>query len=179
MTYDYLFPCNKRNPWLRQYADRHYSAPKSFVGRSICYLICDIDECYGAIAGGSATRWLVGRDKIVSDDIPLENIVNNIFFHIEPPYPERNFAKKILAQFRKQIEIDWLEKYGDKVLAFETLVELPRTGEVYKRDKWLEVGETKGFTCKREGGQGTDSWTGKRVWNTTELRPKRVFVRLP
>lgn len=54
---------------------------------------------------------------------------------------------------------------GDYVLAFETLVELPRTGELYKRSGFVETGITKGFTCKRTAGFGTDSRTGKRTWD--------------
>lgn len=113
----------------------------------------------------------------------LNNLINNIFFHtekIDDKYPERNFSQKVLAKFRTTIERDWETKYGDIVVGFESLIELPRTGECYRRDGWTEVGMTKGFTCKRVAGKGTDSWTGKRVWNTDlgSLRPKRVFVKL-
>lgn len=86
-------------------------------------------------------------------------------------------AQKTLALFRSTVCTDWFERYGNVVRGFESLVELPRTGEVYRRDGWVEVGITKGQTCKRVAGKGTDSWTGKRVWDTKNLRPKRVFVR--
>lgn len=33
------------------------------------------------------------------------------------------------------------------------------------------------YTSDGTGGVGTDSWTGKRVWDTENLRPKLVFVR--
>lgn len=73
---------------------------------------------------------------------------------------------------------DWLEKYDDIVIGFESLVELPRSGELYQRDGWSLVGETKGYTCKRVGGlPRKDRWSGTRIWNTTELRPKLVFCR--
>jgi len=128
---------------------------------------------------------IAGRDEFFrlqkdSKSSQIQRIVNNIFFHIQPlndRYPLRNFAQNVLARFREQIAIDWNKKYKESIIGFETLVELPRTGEVYKRDGWTEVGQTIGYTCKRVAGKGTDSWTGKRVWNTTELRPKRVFCR--
>lgn len=82
----------------------------------------------------------------------------------------------MLREYRKTIEADWKQKYGDDVLWHETLVELPRTGDCYKKDGWRLVGQTKGYTCKRIAGNGTDSWTGKRVWDTENLRPKLVFV---
>lgn len=75
----------------------------------------------------------------------------------------------------QQIQIDWFAKYQQSLLGLESLVELPRTGNLYLRSGWSEVGVTKGYTCKRVAGIGTDSWSGKRIWNTTELRPKRVF----
>lgn len=153
----------------------HYSHPKGFVGRNICYAVLHDGIYYGGIVAGSATRFLPGRGSV-----SLNNWVNNIFFHIEPfhgSYPYRNFAQSVLKTFRNVAAKDWHDKYGDSVHGFETLVEIPRTGEVYRRDGWVQVGVTKGYTCKREGGKGTDAWSGKRVWDTQNLRPKLVFIR--
>lgn len=153
----------------------HYSEPMGFVGRSICYAIICGGMCYGSIAGGSATRYLPGREIVGK----LNNGVNNIFFHVEKRdgrYPLRNFTSQVLRLYRETIEKHWWNKFKDEVLWHETLVEPPRTGECYKRDGWKLVGTTKGFTCKRVSGKGTDSWTGKRVWDTKNLRPKLVFV---
>jgi hypothetical protein len=166
----------------------HYSKPRGFVGRNICYAITVHGVYYGAIVGGSATLHLVGRDAFFGIEksakkLALRSIVNNIFFHVEKVdgrYPTRNMVPLVLKMFRERIAQDWQEKYGDLVAGFESLIELPRTGESYKRDGWTEVGVTEGNTCKRISGKGrhrTDSWTGQRVWDTKNLRPKRVFVR--
>lgn len=165
----------------------HYSQPKGFVGRNIVYLIMYDDIYYGSIVGGSATKHLPGRNKYFDNMVwktgigyTLNNIVNNIFFHIEPingKYPERNFSQKVLNMFQDKIKEDWFLRYGDKVFGFETLVELPRTGEIYIRNGFKLVGQTKGFTCKRVAGKGTDDWSGKRVWDTVNLRPKLVLVK--
>lgn len=164
----------------------HYSQPKGFVGRSICYKIYYNNVYYGAIVGGSATRFLPGRNEYFQSyykNCSLENIVNNLFFHIEPKtnkYPLRNFAQKILDLFQKLIKIDWWNKYNDLVLGFETLIQLPRTGEIYIRNNWINVGTTVGYTCKRiadTNNSGTDNWSGKRVWNTIDLKPKLVFCK--
>ncbi len=174
----YLKPIKRTYPLLLRDMEVHYSQPKGFVGRNICYAVYSGWDYYGAIVGGSTPTHLPGRKT----KFPLNNIVNNLFFHIEKKngkYPCRNFAEKVLERWRHTIQEDWEEKYGDRVLLFETLVELPRTGECYKRDEWEEVGLTKGFTCKRIGGIGTDSWSGQRVWDTENLRPKRVFRRFP
>ena len=161
----------------------HYSQPGGFVGRSICYLIYHQDTLYGAIVAGSSTKHLPGRhDALGTDHLCLNNIINNTFYHIDRPasgYPLRNFATRVIQQWRSLAQARWQEKYGDPVVGFETLVEPPRTGECYLRDGWTLVGKTKGFTCKRTGGKGTDSWGGRRVWNedSDQLRPKLVLVR--
>jgi len=165
----------RTNPRLLAMMSIHYSQPKGFVGRNICYLIFVSGVCYGAIVGGSATKFLPNRQILSS----LNNGVNNIFFHIERQngrYPCRWFAPKVLEAYRRIIEMDWFLKYEDSALWHETLVELPRTGECYRRDGWTLIGQTKGYTCKRGAGKGTDSWSGKRVWDTVNLRPKLVFT---
>lgn len=159
----------------------HYSQPKGFVGRNICYEISYGDKVYGHIVAGSATLHLAGRNEFMANkNYTLNSVVNNIFYHVEPRegYPMRNFTVACLSLFRKTVSVDWETKYGDVVLAFESLVQLPRTGEVYRRDGWTLVGQTIGYTCKRVAGNGTDSWSGKRIWNTKELKPKHVFMKL-
>lgn len=157
----------------------HYSHPKGFVGRSLCYAIFWDREYLGHIVGGSATRHLPGRNEFLSISInELNRVINNIFYNISPPetgYPCRNFTSFVVKRWQKQVERDWVLKYGDEVVGFETLVEKPRKGTLYKRAGWKVVGETKGYTCKRVGGKGTDGWGGKRVWNTEKLRPKWVL----
>lgn len=173
----------RTQPELLTHMSAHYSQPKGFVGRNICYSILYDGKIYGSIVGGSATRFLPGRQNFLQNnniECGLNNIVNNIFFHVNPKengYPIRNFTTEVLKLFRKTIKIRWEDKYQNEVKLFETLVELPRSGHIYQRDKWLCVGETKGFTCKRTAGKGTDSWSGKRVWDTQNLRPKLVFLR--
>ena len=161
----------------------HYSQPKGFVGRNICYAILFDGVRYGSIVAGSSTLHLPGRFEFLGlDRSHLNNIINNIFFHVEKignKYPTRCFTEKCLKLFRKQSVEDWKEKYGDEVLGFESLIELPRTGACYIADGWHKVGITKGFTCKRTGGNGSDSWGGKRVWSKDMLRPKLVFCRKP
>jgi len=159
----------------------HYSQPKGFVGRSICYAILWDNTYYGHIVAGSSTLHLPGRNEffeITKEN--LNNVVNNIFYSISPVlnrYPRRNFTTYVVQQWRERVKIDWKNKYGDSVFGYETLIELPRTGELYRRDGWQEVGMTKGYTCKRVAGTSTDSWSGKRVWNTENLRPKYVLCR--
>lgn len=162
--------------------ETHYSQPKGFVGRNICYAVFYDSIYYGHIVAGSASRFLPNRNEFLG--ITIENlncVINNIFFNVSPPngcsYPIRNFTSFVVKSFVEQSKKDWKSKYGDVCVGFETLVERPRTGTLYLRAGWTLIGETKGFTCKRTAGKGTDDWTGKRVWNTNpdELRPKIVL----
>lgn len=157
----------------------HYSKPKGFVGRNLCYAIYYGNVYYGHIVGGSSTRFLKGRHEFLgTDGKQLNNIINNIFYHVEKvngEYPIRNFVTEIIKKWVPLVQSDWELKYKDKVLGFETLIELPRTGECYRRAGWTKVGETIGFTCKRVAGKGTDNWSGKRVWDTENLKPKLVY----
>jgi len=183
-----LQPIKRTDPRILANMAVHYSQPKGFVGRNICYAITYDGLYYGSIVGGSATLHLPGRDAFfgrgAERESNLNQIVNNIFYHVDKvdgKYPLRWFTVAVLAAFRVQVVIDWKTRYGDDVIGFESLVELPRTGECYKRDGWTLVGQTVGYTCKRVAGQSTDAWTGRRVWNTNpdQLRPKLVFVRRP
>jgi hypothetical protein len=162
----------------------HYSQPKGFVGRQLFYRIESEGVCYGYIAFGSATRHLPGRGVWIDvREFPeaLNHGCNNVFYHVEKQngkYPFRNFTVAVLLAAERRAIDDWLCQYGDAVWWFESLVELPRTGMVYLGAGYEEIGLTKGFTCKRVAGKGSDSWSGKRVWNTTDLRPKRVFFKI-
>lgn len=164
--------------------ENHYSKPKGFVGRNICYAIFYDSIYYGHIVAGSATRFLPNRNEFLGITIKeLNCVINNIFFNVSKvnnKYPMRNFTSSIIKLFVSQAAKDWLIKYGDKCVGFETLVEKPRTGELYLRAGWKCIGETKGYTCKRIAGISSDSYSGKRVWNTdpAELRPKKVLCYL-
>lgn len=164
----------------------HYSKPKGFVGRNICLAVMFDNVYYGHIVFGSATRFLPGRNEALEIELDsINNVANNIFYNIskvDGKYPVRNFTSFVLKNCCDLITALWYEKYHDVLQGFETLVELPRTGELYLRAGWEIVGQTKGYTCKRVSGIGTDNWTGRRVWNTNidQLRPKVVLIyKLP
>jgi len=168
---------------LLELMKKHYSKPKGFVGRNICYAIYYDNIYYGHIVGGSCTLNLPNRNNFFKiNKSKYNNIINNIFYHIEKnknKYPLRNFTTKVLKFWRKKIQEDWFKKYNDKVIGFESLIEPPRTADLYKKDKWVYLGKTKGFTCKRIPGKENGVFIyGKRVWDYNNLRPKLVYARL-
>lgn len=112
---------------------RHYSQPKGFVGRNICYAITYGEIYYGHIVSGSATRFLPGRHEFLgTTHADLNRIINNTYFHVERVggrYPSRNFTQSVIELWASVCHKDWLGKYGNDVIGLESLVELPRTGE--------------------------------------------------
>ena len=166
---------------LKKLMQIHYSQPKGFVGRNICYAIMHDNNYYGHIIGGSCTLNLPGRNEFFEiDKSSYTKIINNIFYHIRKvnnSYPMRNFTTKVLQAWRESMEKDWKSKYGDSVLGFESLIEPPRTAELYKKHKWTYLGKTKGYTCKRVSGEQEEKFSGKRVWDYSNLRPKLVYAR--
>lgn len=173
----------RTDPRLLTRMENHYSKPRGFVGRNICYAIYYDNIYYGHIVGGSATLHLPGRNEFFGiDKQKLNNVVNNIFYNVSIPtnkikYPIRNFTTKVILEFENHIVQDWKQKYNDNVIGLETLIELPRTGDLYIKAQWNIIGQTKGYTCKRTAGIGTDNWSGKRIWNKTILKPKLVLAK--
>lgn len=163
----------------------HYSKPKGFVGRNICYAIYYNNIYCGHIVFGSCTLHLPGRKELISG-LSKNNGVNNLFFNVSIPdgyvkYPIRNFTTKVLMIGEELVKKRWKEKYGDDVLWFESLVQPPRKGYLYLKAKYKLIGITKGFTCKRGPNESekSDGWGGKRVWDksTDNLQPKLVFFK--
>lgn len=175
-----LVRTKRTDPRLLEIMPRHYSAPKGFVGRNLCYAVLYDGVYYGHTVAGSATLHLPGRTEFFGPEFQINQVANNTFFHVEKQqgrYPVRCFVEKVVKAWELQVATDWPQTYQDPLQGFETLVELPRTGACYLAAGWTLVGQTKGYTCKRSGGQGTDSWTGRRVWDTKNLRPKLVFCK--
>ena len=90
--------------------ENHYSRPKGFVGRNICYAIFYDSIYYGHIVAGSAIRFLPGRNEYLGITIKeLNKVINNIFFNVSPPnsgsYPIRNFTPSVVKLFVNQWDI--------------------------------------------------------------------------
>ena len=58
-----LEPIKRTDPRILANMAIHYSQPKGFVGRNICYAVTHDGLYYGSIVGGSATLHLPGRDE--------------------------------------------------------------------------------------------------------------------
>jgi len=100
--------------------ETHYSQPKGFVGRSICYAVFYNSRYYGHIIAGSATRFLPGRNEFLGISLDTLNLaINNIFFNVSPvdnKYPIRNFTTEVVKLFVRTARIDWKIKYENSYI---------------------------------------------------------------
>jgi hypothetical protein len=85
-------------------------------------------------------------------------------------------ATDVLKLFRKVVINDWLKEYGDCVRAFETLVEPPRWGGIYKLDGWKKIGMTAGLGARRPEGHGTAGKSSTGVRKIIRVPKKIVWV---
>ena len=100
----------RTDPNLLELMKIHYSHPKGFVGRNLCYAIYWNEEYFGHIVGGSATRFLPGRNEFLGIEIKdLNRVINNIFYHVFPVNnkfkstsvnPDRVVVKMVLADIK-------------------------------------------------------------------------------
>lgn len=152
-----LIKCKRTHPDYQVIRDRHYVANKGCHGQQIHYLIeYGARGIVGIISGASSVYAVKSRDLFFglnkdNKRIALNSIINNVVFRLE--YHEKNLGTQILSMWRKQISIDWEERYKVKVHGFETFVveEETRKGCMYKADNWIYVGDTAGSTKSHKG----------------------------
>jgi len=163
-----LLRVKKSHPLFSKWFFEHYPKSKGIVGRQLNYLIYYNREPCGIISATSpplnyklfADFFGVGEEK---------KYLNNSVFRIVKS-PIKNFATRVLKIFRRRVFKDYLEVYGDVLYGLVTFVEKPRTGNIYKADNWVLLGETKGIEVRRRG----ENWLTKQYKKTG--KKKLVFA---
>lgn len=170
-----LYRCDRTNSAYQDIRNRHYVPNNGAVGQQIHYLIYLGRDIVGIISGGSAAYAVGCRDEyfgINKDNrrIALNGIVDNTVFRLEKNLP--NLGTQILAMWRKQIAVDWEDRYGVKVCGFETFIveESWRKGSMYKADNWTYVGETQGSTKFHQHGV-------EKKFERREVEKKLVYCK--
>jgi len=160
------------DPRYWEYRKRHYvpiNGKGGCYGRQIHYLIFVDEKQVGIISGASPAMQVKPRDEFFG--IPhsskdkekwknmLNSIIDNVLFRLEVDTPHPNLASQILAKWRRQCAVDWISRYGGKVIGFETFVDgddertgVQRGGVCYKADNWTFVGQTQGSAKAHESG---------------------------
>ena len=139
---------NKRwRSYIEQYHTLGYTREK---GVGLRYFIISSGAELGCMQFSSAAWSLEGRDKWIGwskDDktANLRLIANNTRYLILPWVRVANLASKALGMAARNIQVDWLRKYGYAPAMLETFVDSSLyRGTCYKAANWIQVGETKG-----------------------------------
>jgi len=158
-----------KNSYIQMLWREHYVESKGTVGRQFHYIVYLDRKAVGGISAGSAIFAHKKRDTFlqvekVEKDRGLRNIVNNTMFRLTRPSKDMPLATDVLKLWQERVSKDWFEKFGDVVRCFETLVEPPRWGGIYRLDGWKRIGKTAGLGARRPEGHGTHgkNSTGKR-----------------
>lgn len=172
----------------------HGYKPKSdYVGRQLNYVIYMDDLPIGTIGLGSPALLLPARDEYVGwgrdmtyrPESPkwgnLQKVANNWRFTLKPNLP-KNTGSKCLSILLRKARNDWPEKYGERLVLLETLVEPPYTGRVYEASGWIYVGNTSGYESKRPDGSSVPFGSKKHDGLFSKLlrkggEPKRVYLK--
>lgn len=148
--------CKRTHPEYQSIRDRHYVANRGCHGQQLHYLIKLNGAIVGIISGASSVWAVKCRDEffgLTKDNKRkgLPSIINNVVFRLEDHTP--NLATQVLSLWRRQIAIDWEERYGVEVFGFETFVveNDTRKGALYKADNWTLLGVTAGSTKTHKG----------------------------
>ena len=164
------------NPRYWEYRKRHYvpiNGKGGCYGRQLHYLVLLDGKQIGIISGASPAMQVKPRDDFFG--IPhsgkdlakwkemLGQIIDNVIYRIELEKPIPNLASQILALWRRRVSADWIERYGGKVIGFETFVDgddertgVQRGGVCYKADNWKLVGSTRGSAKAHVSGMHSD-----------------------
>jgi hypothetical protein len=139
---------NKR--WRSYIEQYHILGYKRENGVSLRYLIVSEGAELGCIQFSSAAWALEDRDRWIGwskieKETNLRLIANNTRYLLLPWVKVPNLASRALGKVAKQIQIDWLHRYGYAPALLETFVDSSLyKGTSYKAANWIQVGETKG-----------------------------------
>jgi hypothetical protein len=171
-----------QNPFIQMLWREHYVGSKGTVGRQLHYIVYFNGHAVGGISAGSAIFAHKKRDKYLGIGEAekrggIRHIVNNTMFRMIRPSSEEPKATAVLSVFKTTAIDDWYKSYGDHVRAFETLVEPPRWGGIYKLDGWRRIGNTMGLGARRPEGHGTAGRNSTGVRKIIKVPVKIVWVQ--
>ena len=142
---------SKENKLWRSYIEEYHPLGyKREDGASMRYFIKYEEMELGCIQITSAAWALENRDKWIGWDKEtrisnLRLIANNTRYLLLPWAQMPYLASKALGRLAKQIQSDWLKRYGYAPVLLETFVDSSLyEGTCYKAANWIYLGETKG-----------------------------------
>jgi len=143
--------------WDYLVSSYHYLSYKKMFGRRIKYLVMSGERIIAAISFNQGTNKIKVRDLYIGwtkeqREKNLEVIANNNRFLILPWVRVKYLASHILSIAARQVERDWKEYYGTRLLLLETFVDQSKyRGTSYLAANWKYVGNSSGYSRLRDG----------------------------
>lgn len=131
-----------------------YVANAKTVGRCLKYLINFQGRDVGTFWIGSGFKptpksILAYFDKSQKQfDAMFNCVADNKRFCMAERIP--NIGSRILKKVRHRAKKDWMDRYGDDLIAIVTTIGNGKTGAVYLADNWKKIGETAGLPSNRK-----------------------------
>lgn len=158
--------------WDRLMVENHYLKSARMVGEQLRY-VAEYQGRWMALLGWSAAAYhLKGRDGWIGWNANqrrarLHLVANNArFCRLGEASRYPNLASRAMALNLERLSADWQEKYGHRIVALESFVDLEWfQGTAYKATGWEAVGCTAKFKRVRED------------FYEAHDRPKQLFVR--
>lgn len=131
-----------------------YVASARTVGRCIKYIINFQGRDVGTFWIGSGFKptpkpILLYFEKSQKEfDKIFNSVADNKRFCMAERIP--NIGSRILKLIRERAKRDWIDKYGDDLIAIVTTIGAGKSGAVYLADNWEKIGETAGLPPNRK-----------------------------
>ena len=146
----------------RSYVDAfHPLGYKQVFGSRLSYFVTSDQGVLGCIQFSASAWALESRDKWIGwtvDDRKqrLHLIINNSRFLILPTVRIKNLASRVLSIARKQVLMDWPDRFGYSPVLLETFVDSSvYRGTIYKASSWILLGRSKGRGRMDRGHKNT------------------------
>ena len=149
-------------------------------GKKLAWEIIEDGAHRGWLGLGEPCFKLAARRRLgIEDARPLPGTVSNFIYRLDANGP--TLASAILKAWHVQAEAEWLGRYHEKPIHWETLVdpnEVKSTGSTvpgacFRRAGYRSLGMTTGRSARRPAG----STHGPRIWQ--DASPKLVLYRGP
>lgn len=136
--------------WNSLIVKEHPLGLSRFFGRQMRYLIGSSHGWLGGLCFSAAALKLKARENWIcwSEEERKENlqkVANMSRFLIRPGIECENLASKVLGLSVRQVQEDWVERYGERLVLLETFVN-PNNykGICFKAANWENIGSTVG-----------------------------------
>lgn len=170
--------CSTWAPDFVEAVRRHYTASRGAPpGKKLAWRIFEDGRLRGYIGLGEPAFKLAPRRRLgIADARPLPGTVCNFIFRLEAPGEIR--ASDILRQWHVVAEKDWMQRYEQTIVHWETLCQPGATrsevvGACFRKAGYRSLGLTTGRSARRPAG----STHGPRV--RVDAPPKLVLYRGP